>query len=459
MGDRPPVTVADAHDHEEPGGAAGERTARLPRVSSPTSSPVPAGAPAEPVVRRATAADVPAVRTLDGRAFGFTWDEADLPGLEGVTDPGRFVVAEEPGDHGPPAGDALVGTAGTYAFTMTVPGGARLSVPGVTWVAVALHQRRRGLLRRLLAELHAGLAAEGAPLAVLTASEATIYGRFGYGAATTERTVRVDRRRAALTPAAEALAGVQVARHAALATARPHLAEVHERWCAQMPGALSRSAAWWDQLLSDTSSQRGGGSELFALVHPDGYATYRVHDGAQARVVDVAAATPAAHASLWRSLLSLDLVDHVTADRGVPLDDALPHLLTDPRAVETTAVADGVWVRLLDVPAALAARTYAAEVDVVLDVVDQPGDRGLPGVDASARVRLRGGPDGAGCSRTDAPADVRLDVATLGATYLGSTRLATLARAGLVEAPDPAALARLSAALLADREPQFGTGF
>ncbi|MGQ7295874.1 GNAT family N-acetyltransferase [Quadrisphaera sp. KR29] len=418
------------------------------------SSSAPPGGPAEPVLRRATAEDLPALRVLDGRAFGATWEDADFTAMSGVIEPGRFVVAVEPGADGP---DALVGGAGSYAFTMTVPGGARLEVPGVTWVAVALHQRRRGLLRRMLADLHAGLVEQGAPLALLTASEATIYGRFGYGAATTDRSVRVDRRRARLTPAAEALAGPHAARHATVQAARAHLAEVHERWCGLVPGALSRSGAWWDWLLADTPGHRSGGTELFVLVHPDGYATYRAFDdGSTARVVDLCATTPAAHASLWRSLLALDLVEDVVSTRAVPLDDALPHLLTDPRAVTTTGLEDGAWARLLDVPAALAARRYAAEVDVVLEVVD---DGGLGGVDASARVRLRGGPDGAQCTRTGAAADATLGVAALSAAYLGGTRLAPLARAGLVRADDPAVLARLSAALLGPREPQHGTSF
>lgn len=420
------------------------------------SPAVPSGAPVEPVLRRATLDDLPALRAFDGRVFGFTWGDPDFAGFERLFEPERFVMAHEPAAPGLAESDALVGVAGAYSMTMTVPGGARLPVPGVTWVGVALHQRRRGLLRRLFADLHAGLVADGAAVAALTASEATIYGRFGYGAATTNRSVSVDRRRARLTPVAEALAGAEVARHATASAVRGHLAAVHERWCAATPGAMARSAAWWDWLLADTPDQRSGGTELFVLVHPDGYATYRVVEQTTARLVDLVAATPAAHASLWRSLLALDLVEQVTAGRAVPLDDPLPHLLVDPAVVTTTAVEDGVWVRLLDVPAALTARTYACEVDVVLDVVD---DGGLGGVDASARVRLRGGPDGAECTRTDAPADVALGVAALGATYLGGTRLGPLARAGLVEADEPAVLARVGAALLGEREPQYGTSF
>ncbi|PWJ55661.1 Predicted acetyltransferase [Quadrisphaera granulorum] len=430
---------------------------------STTATPlaaITAGAPVDPVIRRATRDDLPALRALDSRAFGASWPDDEFAGFEALFEAERFVVAVEPGDHaaqGIDGIDALAGTAGAYPFTMTLPGGAQLPVPGVTWVAVALHQRRRGLLRRMFADLHTGLVAEGAALAVLTASEAGIYGRFGYGAATTNRSVSIDRRCARFTPAAEALAGAAVARHASIAAAKNHLAAVHDRWCAATPGALSRSSAWWDWVLTDPPDQRSGGTELFALVHPDGYATYQVtDDGDTARVVEVVATTPAAHASLWRSLLALDLVEDVVARRAVPLDDPLPHLLTDPRAVTTTALRDGMWVRLLDVPAALAARSYACEVDVVLEVDD---DGGLPGVDASARVRLRGGPDGAECTRTDTPADVRLGVGTLGAAFLGGPRLAPLARAGLVQADAPAVVARLHSALACDGEPQYSTSF
>ncbi len=409
--------------------------------------------PAEPELRVMRREDLAALQVLDARAFNATWEEDDFAGFERIVEPERFLVAVEPGVQGP---DALVGSAGSYPFTMTLPGGPRLAVPGVTWVAVALHQRRRGLLRRMFGRLHRDLVDEGAALAVLTASEGGIYGRFGYGHATTNRSVKLDRRRARLSASAEALAGPVPARPASPTAARAHLASVHERWCAVTPGALTRSSAWWDWLLADTPTRRGGASELFALVHADGYALYRVHDEHTARVIEVTAAAPAAHAALWRALLALDLVTDITSARAVPLDDPLPLLLTEYAAVATTAVEDGVWVRLLDVPAALAARRYSCEVDVVIDVRD--GGL-LDGVDAAARVRLRGGPDGATCERTDAVADVRLGVAALGAAHLGGTRLGVLARAGRVEADDPAALARLGAALAGEREPQYGTGF
>jgi predicted acetyltransferase len=126
-------------------------------------------------------------------------------------------------------------------------------------------------------------------------------------------------------------------------------------------------------------------------------------------------------------------------------------VLTDARQVRVATIADGLWVRPLDPAAMLAARRYDIEVDTVLEVNDR--------LFGDARYRLQGGPDGADCQRTDATPDVTLSVTALGSTYLGGTRLQTLARAGLATADDPAALARLDRALLTDRLPLYGTAF
>ncbi|HWN36621.1 MAG TPA: sterol carrier protein domain-containing protein, partial [Pseudonocardia sp.] len=227
--------------------------------------------------------------------------------------------------------------------------------------------------------------------------------------------------------------------------------DVHRRWAALTPGAVSRNDSWWDVLLLDREHDRDDGTPLFHLLHPDGYASYRIHhDDRLCRVVDFFAATDEAHAALWRTLLSLDLIHTVTAS-SCPVDDPLPFLLEDPRRVETSGIADGLWARILDVEAVLAARPYAVELDVVLDVAD-------PFLGLGGRFRLCGGPDGANCVRVDSAADAHLDIATLGALAFGTHRATTLARAGLVtaEAPVPR---RLDAAFTADREVRHGTHF
>lgn len=392
-----------------------------------------------PVLRRATAADLPAMAVADGRAFGFHYSDQDVEDLRGVIDPARFLLACED--------DAIVGLAGSYGFDVTPPGGAPIPVEGVTWVGVAATHRRRGILRSMITELHRGYVEAGVALAVLTASEGTIYGRFGYGTTTVDRWVEIDRKRAVFRAGVPDPGGV---RYVDTEEVRARVPDIHRRWCARHPGAVSRSMPWWESTLLDREHQRGGATARFHLLHPDGYAAYRMKGGT-AQVVDFFAVTDEAHVALWRLLLSLDLVSTVTT-RAVPADDPLPWLLADARAVHTAGVSDGMWARVLDVPAVLAARRYAVDVDVVLDVHD-------PGLDRGGRFRLSGGPDAATCVPSTDPPDLHVDVRALGSLTFGGTRARTLARAGLIEVTDERLLRRFDAACTAEQEPRHGTGF
>jgi predicted acetyltransferase len=229
--------------------------------------------------------------------------------------------------------------------------------------------------------------------------------------------------------------------------------EIHRRWAALTPGALSRSDVWWDGLLADHERHRHGASALFHLAHPDGYISYRMDRGRTCRVVDTAAATDEAYVALWRTLLALDLVDTVAWRSMAATGEPLPFLLADPRPVKTVGLYDGMWARVLDVPAALSARRYGTELDVVLDVRD-------PFLDRGGRFRLRGGPDGAECvpAENGAPV-VGIEMAALGSLLFGGRPAGSLARAGLLSADDPAVLRRLDTAFRAERTPQHGTEF
>lgn len=396
-------------------------------------------------LRAATPADLPEIAIADGRAFGEHLSEEHVAALKGLLDMDRFLLACD--------GPSIVGITGSFRFSVHVPGGREVPAPGVTWVSVAATHRRRGVLRALLTEQHQQLAAEGMAVSLLTASEGAIYGRFGYGVATRRREVELERRRSVLRPELPDDGGVRFVETPQARTLQP---EIYARWAANTPGAVTRDDAHWDWLLSDRPDQRRGGSALFHLVHPDGYVSYRIVDGASgrsARLTGMVAVTEQAHVALWRVLLATDLIDKIeTWNR--PVDDALPYLLTDPRQVRTTGLGDGMWARVLDVPAALSARTYGAELDVALDVRDEL----LEGVDVSGRYRLRGGPEGATCTRTDAAPDVTLGVAALGSMLFGDARATTLARAALLDA-DAALLPRLDHAFGTDRSPQHGTEF
>jgi predicted acetyltransferase len=397
-------------------------------------------------LRRVTAADLPAIAEADGRAFGESHSDEDLKDIRKWFDPDRYLVAEEKG-----AGEQgeVVGITGSYPFDVTLPGGAALPAAGVSWVSVAVTHRRRGILRALLAEQHRGFVADGLAVSLLTASEGGIYGRFGYGIATEHRGIEITRRRAAFRTDVPDPGGVRQVGTAELRRIAP---EIHRRWAAQTPGALSRSDTWWDRILADRAEHRGGASALFHLAHPDGYVSYRIDRASSTcRIVDMATATDEAYIALWRTLLALDLVDTVTSWSQAAAEP-LQFLLADPRQLRTVGQYDGMWARVLDVPAALSARRYGTEVDIVLDVRD-------PFLDRGGRFRLRGGPEGAECVPADGGAPVvGIEVAALGSLLLGGGSAGSFARAGLLEA-DQGVLRRLDTAFRSERTPQHGTEF
>jgi len=397
-------------------------------------------------LRRATAADFPAVVEADGRSFGDTYTDEQVDELRAWFDPDRHLLAEDAGE--------IVGIASSYAFDVTLPGGAPLPVAGVSWVSVAVTHRRRGILRALMAEQHHGFVADGLAASLLTASEGVIYGRFDYGIATEHREVEITRRRAVFRSDVPDPGGVRQVGSEEMRRIAP---EIHRRWAAQTPAALSRSDRWWDLHLSDRPWHRSGASGMFHLVHPDGYVSYRIDRTAQTtcRISDMATASDEAYIALWRTLLSLDLVETVFA-RSLTVAEPLQFLLADPRQVRTVGLYDGVWARVLDVPAVLSGRRYAAEIDVVLDVRD-------PFLDRGGRFRLRGGPDGAECVGVDtaeagAPV-VGIEMATLGSLLFGGAHAGSLARAGLVHGDDPAVLRHVDTAFRGERPPRHGTEF
>ena len=206
------------------------------------------------------------------------------------------------------------------------------------------------MLRRLLAEIHADIDAREEPVAGLSASEGGIYGRFGYGVASQLRRVSIDTRAAQLRDELTPKPGS--VRFLEAAEARVVVPELWDRCRAQTPGETSRSPAWWDMVFADQSKGFDGFSAAFRLGHDDGYATYRIrtrwNEGAPAHeldLIELCAATSDAHLALWHTLLGIDLVGSIRSRRSVPLDDALPHVLQNPRAVRTEGLDDNLWLR------------------------------------------------------------------------------------------------------------------
>ncbi|WP_024288895.1 GNAT family N-acetyltransferase [Cellulomonas sp. KRMCY2] len=336
----------------------------------------------------------------------------------------------------------LVASHGSYPFASFPVPGARTRVSGLTWVGVHPGHRRRGLLRSMIEDhVHRSLT-RGEAVSALFAAEPAIYGRFGYGLAARDLRLKIPRGAALRdVPGADALRvrieRVDAERHGELIH-QVHSAVDRPGWAVRDTPEL-RAAH-----LIDIEAFRDGAESLrIAVVEDDGtpvaYALFRrksVWNDAGprgvVRVSEAVAQDARAARALWGVLLDLDLMATVETSLLAP-DDPLAWLLIDPRAAETR-LSDNVWVRVLDVPAALAARRYATQVDVVLEVTDTmlPANAG--------RWHLVGGPDAATVRRTDAPADLLLDVRDLGSAYLGGVSLAALATAGLVTELTPGAL-------------------
>ena len=370
-------------------------------------------------------------------AFHREYTESDRARYERIDEPERSLAFFDDG--------RIVATTMAFTRSITVPGGRAVPCAGVTAVAVVPTHRRRGLLtammRRQLDELREG----GEAVAVLWASEGAIYGRFGYGVGTAS--AHVVARRPAARLAVRPTAGDPL-RAGPAGEHVESMREIHARLVPQRPGMLERPGAWWEDRLYDPESHRGGAQPLRAVVAEDGYALYAVRpdsddDGpaAEVRIRELVAATPEARAVLWDFLLDQDLTRTIAWDLA-PADEPLHLMVTDSRAVRRT-FGPGLSVRLVDVARALSARSYAGDLDVVLEVTDAfcPWNEG--------RYRLAG----EACERTDAPADLALDVTALAAAYLGGTTMRELAAAGRVRELREGALAAASVAFRGEVAP------
>ncbi|MFE1510544.1 GNAT family N-acetyltransferase [Streptomyces sp. NPDC058726] len=358
-------------------------------------------------------------------------------------------------------GDECVGSAGAFSFRLTVPGGASVPAAGVTMVGVAATHRRRGVLTSMMRRQLDDVRSWGEPLAVLTASEPAIYGRFGYGAATFQTDAEIDTARAGLSvpPGTD---DVRL-RYAEPADVLDACEAVYARRVPERPGMLARGPGWERLGVLDPESERGGASPLQCVVAERdggtvGYARFRVKpswgpggpDG-EVLLSALEALDPAAEAALWRFLFDIDLTSRVVA-RGRPVDESWQFLVSDIRRCGPR-LRDALYVRLVDVGAALRQRTYQAPVDVVFEVEDAfcPWNAG--------RWRLTGDPKGASCGRTEDAAELTLSVRELGAAYLGGVSLTALAAAGRVREVRHGALAEASLAFGTSRAPWLPHGF
>ena len=345
---------------------------------------------------------------------------------------------------------AIVGGAAAFTFNLTVPGGD-LPTAGVSVVGVYPTHRRRGVLRALMRAQLDDAHERGEPLAALWASEETIYGRFGYGLAAFCGEINLAHE---YTSFAQPFEPEGTIRFLETDEALDVVPPVFERARLQWPGMFSRSRLWWEQReFKDPEERREGAGPKRWIAYErngevEGYAAYRHKPGFEAGsstaelvVVEALGATPQAMREIWAYLLAIDWKATVKAYL-LPPDHQLFLLLANPRRLRYR-MGDSLWVRLLDVGAALSGRQYSADGAIVFDVQDDfcPWNEG--------RWKLEGG----AAARTEEEADITLSAQSLGSAYLGGVTFAALARADRAEELKAGALAQADALFRWDRHP------
>lgn len=380
-----------------------------------------------------------------------------MVGLPNIGPLGSDLVAEifEPGRaFGAFAGERLIGTTDSYTSVLVAPGGVELPHAAVTRVGVLPTHTRKGAATALLTAQLGDARSRGEVVASLRASDARIYERFGYGVATLSATLELDRAAASL-------------RAPLRKGADARLVDVEKSW-ALLPAiydrgrrravAIARPRYWWG--LQERRSRGSEGPAYVAVCGPEGgetgYVRYRPigldnwFSSSRRTIVvdDFIAEEPEAYLVLVRHLLSVDLVHYIVfPDR--PVDDPLPELFDNRRAVRVSELRDETWLRILDVPAALASRSYAGDRNVVLEVVDPI----LPENNARFRISREG------ARETDAPHDVRADISSLAVAYLGGGNWWRLAQAGRIEARNRKGVAALDELFATTMSPHAGTMF
>ncbi|MCL1599301.1 MAG: GNAT family N-acetyltransferase [Actinomycetia bacterium] len=378
-------------------------------------------------IRPVTAQEYPAFVTALIEGFSDDVpDESFVENIRHTLPPERTLAAFD--------GEAIVGTFGGYDLTLTVPGGA-VPMEGTTVVTVFPTHRRRGLMQEMMRVHLDNAAANGYPVAGLWASDSSIYTRFGYGAATYGQTVNFDGTQVGLRN------GVPLdrLRRVTKDEASGVLPRIFDRICPTTPGMFSRDATWWDvEILTDEDWMKRGRTSHRIVVHdgpdgPDGYIIYRQkqsesddgHADGTVHVVEMAAATARARASLWAYLFDVDGCPNVRI-WNMATDDPIRMMVGEPRRIRVTAQFDALWVRILDVPSALEGRMYESDGSVVLGITDEF----RPSTGGTYRLEIERG--AATCTRIDGTPEVEMGIDVLGALYLGGGDAPGYADAGRI---------------------------
>jgi predicted acetyltransferase len=395
-------------------------------------------------IRAIEAAEIEDLLVADQRGFGGTppkpgaslsWASAELE---------RTQVAFEAGE--------MVGVSRTYSFELTMPGGNLLPAAAVSWVSVQPTHRRRGVLTQMMRAMHDDARERDEPAAILTASESSIYGRFGYGIAAWHLAIAAQRSRITFSRPDDDDGRMRLVKREEAEVVVP---AIYDRGRGTRAGMVTRPEFWWQQVFWEYMVGKAKAS--FVAVHSDraghddGYVVYSItgdnEGGLPSRtlsIIDMQAENPATWISLWRYVFGVDLIGTVNAF-NVAVDDPLRHVVTDSRSVRVEYLNDHLWLAPLDPLAVLGARTYSVPGRVVIAAHDADGARSTVAVESTA--------EGTFCVATNEEPDLVCDAPVLGMCVLGGTRWSELAAAGRLESRRPEALLLADAMFLATPAP------
>jgi predicted acetyltransferase len=388
-----------------------------------------------------------ALLTVDESVFGedFTDEEIASPAFGVVDDDRTFLAWDE---------DRPVGMSANFTLDVSVPGGT-VPTAGVTFIGVLPTHRRRGVMSAMLNRLHDDGLSRGEPIAALWAAEPTIYPRFGYGVASKMLRLSIPRSFGSISDAPSdpsiTLRMIDPADdfeptgkiYDAVRAGRSGMPAIDERWHARHvwdPVSRREGSGRLHTVLAE--SEEGVRGFLRYSVKPDWTSA---HSDGTLNIQRMMATDPAAYAALWRFAINFDLMSKVCW-WNAPSDDPIQVWLDQPRHA-TRQLEDQMYIRILDLPRALAARTYSADLDVVIEV----SDRHMPS--NAGRWRVTTGPRGALAETSTTDADLSLDIRTLGAAYLGGPAIEEHAAAGWVKENTAGSVAALSLAFRAATAP------
>jgi predicted acetyltransferase len=348
----------------------------------------------------------------------------------------------------------LATTFGAWPLTMALNGRSG-RVSGVTMVSTRPAFRRRGLLRAVMGAHFAALHERGGPgLAVLHASRAAIYQRYGYGVVATDHAYEVDPRDLVLVPGQAAEGDLVELGDDDLDA----LQSLHLGFVADRTGPVVRAPAMW-QAGPLAPPPEGGTRRVVGWRHEgalQGAVVYTAEEdpggeGQRVAVRDLAWRTPGALRALWEHLALADLAVAVTWPR-VPEDDPLPHLVLEPRRLRRRS-RDGILARVVDVAAALPDRGYDVAGQLAFEVVDElcPWNAG--------RWVLEASPEGAVVTPARSEPDVVLPASTLALLLFGTVSATEAARMGRLDVVRPQALPAWDALLRTRHRPHCPDAF